>query len=265
MITLVDMEHECAVRDASNPEQHSLIIAELHRRLEENSGETCVVRRYTEVTGAWLRESGTRALILSGNRTEWSRYDPQDLRDLEETVREAFVPVLGLCGGLQFIVLAHGGHVGPIRDLGTGEKDIAESSGAGYLKEWGFTPVRVLAPDPLFRGLEAPEFLQAHYWEVKDVPNGFSLLASSDLCRIQVLRRIDALVYGTQFHPEGYILESEESHSPLVDFVYPDGYSEPQADGRSLLINFFAAAGILTSQGDAAERPLGTDGRHAAR
>ena len=246
MITLVDMEHASAIGDATDRDQHSRIIADLRRRLEVISGQPCVVRRYPDVTRAWLLESGTRALILSGNRTEWLLYDPRDLRDLQEAVRDPLVPVLGLCGGLQFIVLAYGGHVAPIRELGSDESDIPGSFGTGYLKEWGFKPVRLLAPDPLFRGMEVPVFLQAHYWEVKEVPDGFSVLASSDLCRIQALRRVDALVYGTQFHPEGYTIDSGEHQSALVEFVYPDGYSEPQPDGRTLLINFFAAAGILT-------------------
>lgn len=244
MIGLVDMEHSRALGDSAGRQEHSRLIAHIRRRLEEISGQTCLVRRYKEATWAWVQESGIRALILSGNKTEWSLYDPGDLRGLTDVVREAPVPVLGLCGGLQFIALAHGGDVGPMRKLGAGEQDPTASFGTGYFKEWGFEPVRIVAPDPLFRGLRLPVFLQAHYWEVKGVPDGFALLASTDVCRVQALRRVDALVYGTQFHPEAYLLEPGEPENPLVEFVYPNGYSGVQPDGCRLLINFFDTAGI---------------------
>jgi len=43
-----------------------------------------------------------------------------------------------------------------------------------------------------------------HYCEVKKLPPGFELLASSGHCRIAAMRHRDRPLYGTQFHPEGY-------------------------------------------------------------
>jgi len=105
--------------------------------------------------------------------------------------------------------------------------------------------VRVLKADPLFDGLgEKPAFLAAHYWEVKEVPPGFELLASSDACLIQAIKQVGRLVYGTQFHPEAYTEGQAHRRSWLVNLVYPEGYTEEQTDGRKLLINFFREAGI---------------------
>ena len=42
----------------------------------------------------------------------------------------------------------------------------------------------------------------AHYCEVKKLPPGFELLASSGHCRIAAVRHRDRPLYGTQFHPE---------------------------------------------------------------
>jgi len=85
--------------------------------------------------------------------------------------------------------------------------------------------VRVLQPDPLFEGLgEKLVLFESHYWEVKEPPPGFKVLASTDECRIQAIKHEKHLIYGTQFHPEQY--------------------TEEQADGRTLIANFFRLAGI---------------------
>ena len=80
---------------------------------------------------------------------------------------------------------------------------------------------------------------------MKDIPTGFKLLASSDTCRVQAIRRTDKLVYATQFHPEAYTGAGTCSHSWLVNLVYPEGYEgKEHPEGRSLLVNFFKLAGI---------------------
>ncbi|MCK4392541.1 hypothetical protein KAX17_06510, partial [Candidatus Bipolaricaulota bacterium] len=110
----------------------------------------------------------------------------------------------------------------------------------------GFVPVHVLRSDPLFDGLgEEPVFLAAHYWEVKEVPPGFELLASSDACQIQVIKQVGKFVYGTQFHPEAYTEAQANCRSWLINRVYPEDYTREQAAGRRLLANFFRMAGIL--------------------
>jgi GMP synthase-like glutamine amidotransferase len=134
-----------------------------------------------------------------------------------------------------------------MRLLEGGEQDPRQDYAAGYFKEWGFVPVRVLKSDPLFGGLGgAPRFLEAHYWEIKEIPPGFELLAASESCRVQAIRQAGKSVYGTQFHPEAYIIEEQADYrSWWVDWVYPEGYTEVQPDGRRLLVNFFRTSGIL--------------------
>jgi len=250
MICYVDMEHSRAIEGASDREDHRAHVADVKQRLEDISDAACAVRRYKDVTHRWLQSVGAQALVLSGNVTEWHRYDEANLQELANIVREGALPILGLCGGLQFIVIAYGGLVGPMRELRTGEEDAGQGFGSGYLKEWGFTPVRVTKQDPLFDGLQQePVFLQAHYWEVQQVPHGFELLASTDLCSVQALRRSGTFIYGTQFHPEAYIVEPSDRDSWLIDLVYPGGYSKLQPDGRQLLANFLRLAAVLEETG----------------
>ena len=246
MICYVDMEHELAMEDRAERAAHEAHCMDVRQRLALASGDVCVVRHYTSVSKAWVRGSGIQALIIGGNVTDWVEYDEADLHRLYEVIRSAEVPILGICGGCQLIGMAHGVPLGPIRRLEEGEQDPDAGFSAGYYKEWGFVPIHVVEPDPLFDGLgEGPVFLEAHYWEVKEAPTGFELLASSDACRVQAMRRVDRPVYATQFHPEAYTGAGTCNHSWLVNLVYPEGYEgEEHPEGCSLLANFFRLAGI---------------------
>jgi GMP synthase (glutamine-hydrolysing) len=245
MICYIDIEHRNALRDPRTRTEHEAHCADIKRKLEDTSGVECIVRRYQRITQEWLDRTGAQALILSGNVTDWMEYSEAELRELRLIIREAALPILGLCGGLQLIGLAHGASLGPMRLLDEGEKDPNADYAAGYLKEWGFEPVRVLKADPTFDDLEEPVFLEAHYWELKDVPSGFELLASTDTCRVQAIRQIGRPVYGTQFHPEAYIESPLDSGNWLINLVYPGGYAKKQPDGRTFLTNYFRVAGVL--------------------
>mgnify|MGYP006288800619 CR=1 FL=1 len=256
MIALVDLEHELARRSrrGGQPGRHPPSVPESYVRyvqasLARISRQRCVVRHYTEVSAKWLEGAPIKALVLGGNVTAWSEYDEESLEPLMQVVRGASLPMLGICGGLQLMALAHGVAVRPMRELSAGERDPAPDIASGYSKEWGFTPVRVMKPDPLFQGLEEPVFLQAHYSEVKGLPENFVLLASTDVCPIQAVRRRGTAVYGTQFHPEAYVSGDRPGGNWLVDLVYPQGYTNDQRDGRRLLVNFFREAGVLSQPG----------------
>jgi GMP synthase-like glutamine amidotransferase len=246
MICYVDMEHERALHSPQERAIHQAHCAGVQRRLEEISGEACLVQRYESVTRQWLRELDIGALIIGGNTTEWAEYDRVDLLETFHIVRNADMPVIGFCGGCHLIAMAHGAPLGPIRRLREGEKDPCKEYAPGYFKEWGFIPVCILEPDVLFEGLgERPRFLAAHYWEVKQMPPGFELLACSDSCRIQAIKQVGKPVYGTQFHPEAYTEGPADQPIWPIDWVYPEGTAEEQTDGRRLLLNFFRVVGIL--------------------
>ena len=257
MILLVDMEHPreiqrgapCAQTGEDPRAAREAYVQDIRRRLEDCSGDRCVARPYREVNERWLKSEGPAALILSGNVADWDDYDPAELEPLKHVVRAASLPILGLCGGLQFIALAHGVEVGPIRPLADGESDVGAEFGGGYLKEWGYTAVDVLVDDdPVFGRLTGrdrpPVFLEAHYCEAKEVPDGFELLASTPTSQVQAIRRSGTMVYGTQFHPEAYIVDPGDDQNCLIRHVYPEGYPAREPDGHQFLTSFFRAAGI---------------------
>lgn len=224
-VAVVDMEAPEVVaserKGSGTGLTHAEKIARLRRRIEgELAGLPCVVVHYAEVEQAHLASPHLRALVISGSGSPTA--DPM-VRDLFAVIREARVPIMGLCAGHQHIAEAHGAEVGSMRALRPGEKDPHPPYFPGMFKEWGFLPVELKAGDPLFDGLTGPLMVQEyHMAEVKAVPEGFDLLASTADCQVQAIRMRGKPVYGTQFHSECY----DEDHP----------------DGRRILQNFFRMA-----------------------
>jgi GMP synthase (glutamine-hydrolysing) len=107
---------------------------------------------------------------------------------VQETVSKA-VPLLGVCGGHQFIARA------------LGAKVIYNPRG----REFGTLPVILTAEgasDPLFTGVPDRFFAQlTHRCIVEEIQRDWKLLASSDMCEIQAVA-INERTRIVQFHPE---------------------------------------------------------------
>jgi GMP synthase (glutamine-hydrolysing) len=224
-ICYIDTERPDLIRQrqkAPAGRRHVDRIARLKKQLEAVTPVPLLVVHYSQIRKADFDPEKVRAILISGRA-----YPIIDVltRELFALIREAHIPTFGFCGGHQLVAQAYGAKVGAMRPLKPGEKDPAPFHGPGLFKEWAFLPVRIVRTDPLFEGLGATLIVQEyHYGEVKELPEGFDLLASSDECRVQAIKRRDKIMYGTQFHPEDY----DEKHP----------------DGRHILENFFRIAGI---------------------
>ena len=99
------------------------------------------------------------------------------------------VPILGICGGLQFVVRALGGEI------------IPNSKG----REFGSVNINITQAgmrDRLFRGLPKNIIIQSsHKCILKGLRSKWTLLASSNLCDIQAIA-IGKNIRLLQFHPE---------------------------------------------------------------
>lgn len=112
------------------------------------------------------------------------------------------VPVLGICLGMQLIGTTLGGRVGN-GDYG-GYADIT---------------VDVLDDsDPLIGSL-APEtrVWASHADEVKELPDGFTRTATSDVCGIEAMSDVNRGIYGVQWHPE--VAHTEEGEAVFENFI----------------------------------------------
>jgi GMP synthase-like glutamine amidotransferase len=228
MIWYVDIEHEKVLNDPQRSPDHFRVRDQRAWVMSDIAGVPCEAIHYTKVSKDLAAEQDVRAIAISGNTSDWEEYDFATFQPFFEIVKAGRTPVIGLCGGHQLIGLMFGAECGALRKLKPGEQDPEPSWAAGYYKEVGYKPVRIVKDDLLFAGLpEEPIFFESHYWEVKQLPADFELLASTDDCRVQVMKHTRYLIYGTQFHPE---VNSAE-----------------HADGRALLANFYRIAGILKS------------------
>lgn len=194
-------------------------------RMTALSGLDCYSFHYTQLKRNALDRAGVKAIVIRPPSPAKLLTCMAARDEFWALLRETRTPVIGFCGGFHQIYLAFGGTCADMRRLAAGEKDSNPAYCPGFLKEWGFTKVRVQKRDPLFEGL-GPELsvLEQHVSECKQVPAEFEVLASTEACRVQVIKHTTRLLYGTQFHPEAY------------DDAHPDG--------KRILQNFFRLAGI---------------------
>lgn len=185
-----------------------------------------------------LSSSNVDFVLLSPQGTPWYRYDGDagtKIEGLKTIVRQLILetkkPVLGICGGHQFLALAFGGTVGFIDPALAGR--FPERYPSDALAERGEVVVRTLGEDPIFAGVASHPgkftVMQSHYEEVKSVPEPFVNLAGSSMSEIQLIRMPGVPVYGMAFHPE-----RGPASSP--------GPGDEQTGAKRLLANFVAMA-----------------------
>lgn len=218
-IVYVDLEHRRILDDTAAGASHRTRIAAARSRLITASGEPCEVLRYEDVTVAHIRSLMPSAMVISGNTADWSEYDVEKLAGLQDTIRAAPVPILGICGGHQLIGRAHGASWGPLGRLREGEFDPDPRFAPGLQKERGFHRIEVDTSSLLLRGLgDGPVVFQSHYWQLTSVPSGFFSCARSAGCPIQAITRLDRPVYGVQFHPERFDDDHQDGDMILRNF-----------------------------------------------
>jgi GMP synthase (glutamine-hydrolysing) len=112
------------------------------------------------------------------------------------------VPVLGICLGMQDIAAALGGR-----------------TGSGEYGGYADVTVDIEAPEDPLVGSLAPEtrVWASHADEVKAVPEGFAVTATSDVCDVEAMSDPDRELYGVQWHPE--VAHTEEGEAVFENFL----------------------------------------------
>ena len=139
------------------------------------------------------------AVVLSPQGDPWPSYPPEDLEALGAWVRGFPGPILGVCGGHQFLALAFGGTVAPIRGKLEG------TSYGGMFRERGPTAIEVERETRWFPGTKPGEtitVIESHVEEVKSVPEGFDVIAKGAVSPAQAMAHRTRPILGVQFHPE---------------------------------------------------------------
>ncbi len=145
-----------------------------------------------------IAQMGASALILSGGPA--SVY-AEDAPSVDPAIFDLGLPVLGFCYGHQITAVTLGGTVGhsEVGEYGPAELHVSE--------------------DALFAGTpESQTVWMSHRDAVSEVPAGFTVTASTDVCPVAAMECAERRIYTTQFHPE--VKHTEYGQQMLKNFLF---------------------------------------------
>lgn len=187
------------------------------------------------------------AIVMSGTYADFDYYNPEHISSFKEFIHGTNIPVLAICGAHQLVGMAFGARLKTLDDL-----ELAARRD-DRLVEYQYRFVKIVdKSDPIFEGNDDERsgiwqeyttqddilrVWQNHGVQVDGLPKGFKLLATSYLCKNQMMvKRSDGqLIYCVQFHLE----KSFEDWSKN-----PTRWEHPNEsrDGRILFENFLKLA-----------------------
>jgi GMP synthase (glutamine-hydrolysing) len=219
------------------------ILSNVERLVKEPATQTTHVSQLANV----VPEFKPDAIVLSGTLRDFDYYKPEILQAFAKFIRATEVPVLAICGGHQLVGLSFGARVITLDRLEQHEQRDNRPS------EYQYRFIRITdATDPIFTcvgdsdsGIWQPYTKQSrilrvwqnHGLQLDRVPEGFTLLATSYLCRNQMMvKRTDGqLIYTVQFHLEKSFEDWNISRTRWE-------HQNESRDGRILFENFLNLA-----------------------
>jgi len=200
----------------------------------------------SEVADA-ARQFNPDAIVMSGTFADFDYYNPKHLESFRNFIHETKIPVLAICGAHQLVAISFGAKLKTLDDLDLSAKR------NDRMVEYQYRFVKIVdRADPIFEAHDDPgagpwqdytteddilRVWQNHGVQVDGLPDGFKLLATSYLCKNQMMvkRSDDQLIYCVQFHLE----KSFEDWSKN-----PTRWEHPNEsrDGRILFENFLRLA-----------------------
>ncbi|MEM6835162.1 MAG: glutamine-hydrolyzing GMP synthase, partial [Pseudomonadota bacterium] len=164
-------------------------------------GVYCEVVPFHNGEAAIAKRSGLKGIILSGGPASVTSAETPRAPD---AVFTSGLPVLGICYGQQSLVAQLGGTV--------------ESSDH---QEFGRAMITVATDCPLFEGLwretESHQVWMSHGDRVTALPDGFSVVATSEHAPFAAIADVERGYYGLQFHPE--VVHTPDGAKLLERFV----------------------------------------------
>ncbi|MEN6303212.1 MAG: gamma-glutamyl-gamma-aminobutyrate hydrolase family protein [Armatimonadia bacterium] len=207
----------------------------MKRKFEKLTGAPVVTVHYSQASPEYMARINPQAVFIGGFGYGWHTIKVPDLYPISDFLHETDVPVYAACGGHQLVGYCFNHDLRkvkqlqdqPMRKLRADEPDYGPRSYcSGFYMATGYAVVETLKRDPLFAGLKKKiRVRESHYCEVKKLPKGFELLATSSECKIEAMKHPDKPLYGCQFHAETWM--------------------EPYLDGRKVMENFFRIAGLM--------------------
>ncbi|TFG00166.1 MAG: glutamine-hydrolyzing GMP synthase [Promethearchaeota archaeon] len=167
-----------------------------------------------------LKAKSPKGIILSGGpNSVYEKGSPHLSDEFYNYISQEQVPVLGICYGFHLIIHHLNGKI--------------ESH---TLKEYGKTEIKIIKSEGLFEGLDRTEIVwMSHGDQVKEMPEGFEKLASSETCPIVAYRNDQKLLYGVQFHPE--VSHTQKGPQILENFISNIVHAEKEWELKNWIEN----------------------------
>jgi GMP synthase-like glutamine amidotransferase len=219
------------------------ILNNVSRLVKEPITEVTHVSEVAEATACFKPQ----AIVLSGTLRDFDFYQQSIIDRFADFIKTTTTPVLAICGGHQLVGLSFGARVVTLDKLEQHEQR------ADRPTEYQYRFIRITEPtDAIFAGIHSlecdsssgvsapPRILrvwQNHGLQLDRVPDGFHLLATSYLCRNQMMvkRTDNQLIYTVQFHLEKSF---EDWNKNRTRWEHPND----SRDGRRLFENFLMLA-----------------------
>jgi GMP synthase (glutamine-hydrolysing) len=158
----------------------TLSLGQLRGRLEALGASTEVVRAAAVPASV---PSSVDAIVLSGTKVR--AYDQDFYGPLVDLVGNADVPVLGICGGMQLIMIGYGAVLSP------GEQRVGS--------HWADVDIS----EPIFAYVgDRVRLFHRHTLYVRQAPAGFRVIGSSPSAPVELIRSDDSRIFGSQAHLE---------------------------------------------------------------
>lgn len=185
------------------------------------------------------------AIVLSGTLRDFDYYQQSIIDEFAQFICHTKIPVLAICGGHQLVGMSFGVRVVTLDKLEQHEQR------EDRRHEYQYRFIRITEPDdPIFNNIACIDPANSqpqparilHVWQnhglqLDRVPEGFKLLATSYLCRNQMMvkRSEGQLIYTVQFHLEKSF---EDWNKSRTRWEHPN----ESRDGRILFENFLIIA-----------------------
>ncbi len=176
--------------------QYTQLIARRVRKI----GVYCEVRAF-DIENQEVIDFSPKGIILTGGPESIPKQGSPRAPDAVFTLG---VPIFGICYGMQTMAEQLGGTVQ-----------------GSEIREFGYTQIRKQTNPSLFQGIEDHitndgiailDVWMSHGDQVIAMPKDFTLIASTDSCRIAAMANEVKKFYGVQFHPE-------VTHTPQGDLI----------------------------------------------
>ncbi len=126
----------------------------------------------------------------------------EDTPKISTEIYNLGVPVLGICYGMQLIAYQNGGTVVH-----------------ATTREYGRQKIKYSDNSELFNGVDKNNVCwMSHTDQVAKLPEGFTVTATTDTCKIAAYENAARKIYAVQFHPE--VVHTKQGNAILSNFLY---------------------------------------------